>query len=128
MTYDLRGSAFCDVFSSTARWPKQPARVRSIVKMFLASTLAVGLIDGSTYAASAANAVTWDKAKAGMQTQIGYESITKQMSGLNQIRPLANHRIAVPLNGFIASEPAWKTIGTPVALPCKRRKPPNCLI
>lgn len=49
------------------------------------------------------------------------QSITKQMpdvshQGLNQIRPLVNRRIALPLDGFIAGDPTWKTIGVPDAM------------
>ncbi|MCC8965371.1 ABC transporter substrate-binding protein [Bradyrhizobium sp. Pear76] len=49
------------------------------------------------------------------------QSITKQMpdvshQGLNQIRPLTNRRTAVPLDGFIGSDPTWKTIGVPDAV------------
>ncbi|MGY3488125.1 multiple sugar transport system substrate-binding protein [Bradyrhizobium sp. USDA 4011] len=44
------------------------------------------------------------------------QSITKQMpdvshQGLNQIRPLADRGMAVPLDEFIARDLAWKTIG-----------------
>ncbi|WP_213290832.1 extracellular solute-binding protein [Bradyrhizobium sp. sGM-13] len=51
------------------------------------------------------------------------QSITKQIpdfshQGFNQIRPLVNRRIAVPLDGFIAGDPAWKTIGVPDAMTC----------
>lgn len=49
------------------------------------------------------------------------QSITKQTpdvshQGLNQIRPLADRGIAVPLDGFIADDPNWKTIGVPEAM------------
>ncbi|WMY11005.1 ABC transporter substrate-binding protein [Paraburkholderia phenoliruptrix] len=33
--------------------------------------------------------------------------------GLNQIRALAERGISVPLDGFIAKDPAWKSIGVP---------------
>lgn len=46
------------------------------------------------------------------------QGITKQMpdvshQGLNQIRPLATRKIAVPLDDFIAGDQAWRTIGIP---------------
>ncbi|TKV74041.1 ABC transporter substrate-binding protein [Bradyrhizobium elkanii] len=49
------------------------------------------------------------------------QNITKQMpevshQGLNQIRPLADRGIAVPLDGFIADDPAWKAVGVPEAM------------
>ncbi|MGL3210537.1 extracellular solute-binding protein [Bradyrhizobium sp. BR 1433] len=49
------------------------------------------------------------------------QNITKQLpdvshQGLNQIRPLADRGIAVPLDRFLAGDPAWKTIGVPDAM------------
>ncbi|MGY4257875.1 multiple sugar transport system substrate-binding protein [Bradyrhizobium sp. USDA 4516] len=49
------------------------------------------------------------------------QNITKQLpdithQGLNQIRPLADRGIAVPLDRFIAGDPAWNTIGVPDAM------------
>ncbi|MGY2803927.1 extracellular solute-binding protein [Bradyrhizobium sp. USDA 4506] len=49
------------------------------------------------------------------------QNITRQLpdvshQGLNQIRPLADHGITVPLDRFIAGDPAWKTIGVPDAM------------
>ncbi|TKV74027.1 ABC transporter substrate-binding protein [Bradyrhizobium elkanii] len=46
------------------------------------------------------------------------QNITRQLpdvshQGLNQIRPLADRGIAVPLDSFIASDPDWEAIGVP---------------
>ncbi|SJM32488.1 hypothetical protein [Mesorhizobium delmotii] len=61
---DLRGGAFRDVFAFTARHRcKQPARLRFIMTMFLASTPAGWL--------GATDAIARDKVKPGEQTQIG---------------------------------------------------------
>ncbi|MGL3210515.1 extracellular solute-binding protein [Bradyrhizobium sp. BR 1433] len=57
----------------------------------------------------------------GLVQQTLRQNITKQLpdvshQGLNQIRPLADRGIAVPLDRFIAGDPAWKTIGVPEAM------------
>ncbi|MGY4257882.1 multiple sugar transport system substrate-binding protein [Bradyrhizobium sp. USDA 4516] len=57
----------------------------------------------------------------GLVQQTLRQNITKQLpdithQGLNQIRPLADRGIAVPLDGFIAGDPAWNTIGVPDAV------------
>ncbi|WFU31294.1 ABC transporter substrate-binding protein [Bradyrhizobium brasilense] len=57
----------------------------------------------------------------GLVQQTLRQNITKQLpdishQGLNQIRPLADRGIVVPLDRFIAGDPAWKTIGVPQAM------------
>ncbi|MEY9676963.1 extracellular solute-binding protein [Bradyrhizobium elkanii] len=54
----------------------------------------------------------------GLVQQTLRQNITKQLpdishQGLNQIRPLADRGIAVPLDRFIAGDPVWNTIGVP---------------